>query len=89
MTASRHVTIWCDGEDSQGRCWDFTGGDHPRAKEARRDAAESGWVHRDGKDLCPLHAAGRERPEPYMSAGDREFHARLDAAHAKEAQRWP
>lgn len=78
MTASRHVTIWCDGEDAQGRCWEWTGGDQPRALNARRDARQNGWVYRDGRDLCPLHAHGGERPTPYMSAGDAEKLARID-----------
>lgn len=57
MTAAKHVTIWCDGEDDAlGLCLESIGGDRFRAKDARRDARASGWVHRDGKDFCPRHA---------------------------------
>lgn len=53
MTASRYVTVWCDGPDCVQWCT-ATGSQHT-AVDARKAAAAVGWsVQRPGgRDLCP------------------------------------
>lgn len=51
MTATKEVTIWCDGPDCLR--WTYGAGVSRTAKEARWGARLKGWVHRNGKDLCP------------------------------------
>lgn len=68
MTATRHVTIWCDyigphpsdhpsfAPAADERCVEWTDHGMSTAKGTRRTVAGEGWRHRDGRDLCPRHA---------------------------------
>lgn len=87
MTASRYVTIWCDGKDAQGECDDFFDSGLPTAAMARKDGREGGWAYRAGRDLCPLHARGGERRAPYVAPGDAEKLVRIDAQIAAQKAR--
>lgn len=55
MAIVKTLDVFCDFDG----CLDWTeGGQAGRratAKEARYRARESGWVYKDGKDLCPEH----------------------------------
>lgn len=56
MSATREVTIWCDGVLPDGtRCpsWSY-GTEHPRstAKQARASIRKLGWRRVGSRDLC-------------------------------------
>lgn len=59
MTATRDVTIWCDGVDGRYPCvcWDM--GDD--AKSVRATLRREGWLVGlpGGRDLCPDHVHQR------------------------------
>jgi hypothetical protein len=57
VSLSRYVDVWCDAEDCAKWCEEATA---KTALEARKLARQCGWVHRDGKDYCPHHAADRD-----------------------------
>ena len=78
MTATRHVTLWCDGvgwrnvnppsvlgmtedEAVNWRCVEWIDHGLPTAALTRRESKPLGWVHRNGKDYCPDHAALEEQ----------------------------
>lgn len=64
MSTSREVTVWCDGDGCHA--WTY-GADAPHrtAATARRGARAEGWVHRDGRDLCPACGGGKPLPMTY------------------------
>ena len=56
MSASKHVTLWCDFAECNA--WTDHGDREVRA--TRRMARSEGWVYRGGGDFCCLdHAEGR------------------------------
>lgn len=58
MTASKHVTLWCDDDV----CMAWTDFGDRRVEETRRKARLHGWVRVDGKDFCcPEHATRQEK----------------------------
>lgn len=50
MSASRHVTIWCDTDD----CQQWTDHGQSRVADTRRLARAEGWTVKDGMDRCPV-----------------------------------
>ena len=56
MSASRHVTLWCDFGD----CAAWTDHGERDLRATRRLARAEGWLYRDGEDFCcASHAEGR------------------------------
>lgn len=55
MSISREVTVWCDAPDCPE--WGPQGDYATTAQEARLKSRRLGWRYRDGRDLCPAHAA--------------------------------
>jgi hypothetical protein len=58
MTATRQVTLWCEGRDTPAAaCYQFLQVDTADVREARRIARrEYGWRYRGGSDYCRTHA---------------------------------
>lgn len=53
MSASRETTIWCDVVDPNlGGCpeWDQRSGN---AALVREELRRFGWLHKQGRDICP------------------------------------
>lgn len=62
MTATKDVTLWCDGED----CFDWvTTGDSqiPRTRQKAREGKQR-WGFRAGRDLCH-ECAEKDRIVPH------------------------
>ncbi|PAZ15627.1 hypothetical protein CLM62_12590 [Streptomyces sp. SA15] len=60
MTVAVYRRLWCDHKP----CGSWHGpADLPgeTAAELRRTARSAGWRRKNGKDLCPDHAAGGTR----------------------------
>lgn len=66
MSATREVTIWCDGGVDGSTCgvWYQAGGETARSvRETRAEAKRSGWRYGRGKDLCPVCSGNESEVE--------------------------
>jgi len=52
---SAYVLVHCDHQYQYGTCPKTLYTTQPGTGLARIAAANAGWTHRDGKDICPDH----------------------------------
>lgn len=83
MTATRYVTIWCDGDG----CGDWIGQHEHTAVAARVYARNHGWGRKVGNDLCPAclssTALSRDFDEPKSAPVGPASEVNLRSAQAR------
>jgi hypothetical protein len=57
MSATKSWSLWCDDRRCAGAGTYAVELHFDTLAQLRRQARRDGWVHRNGKDFCPDHAA--------------------------------
>jgi hypothetical protein len=69
MSASTHITLWCDGGPADAKCFYWADWGESGIRETRAQARGAGWSYVLGadrvlRDLCPYHAVeGADAPQ--------------------------
>lgn len=63
MSTVRLITVVCDADPWCDEEWDDSVTSN--VTEARRKAAEDGWLYRGRKDYCPIHALAIIEENPF------------------------
>ena len=68
MSATSHITLWCDGGPADAKCFYWADWGEPEIRETRAQARGAGWtyvlVRGRRRDLCPYHTIeGAEAPQ--------------------------